>query len=97
MMFIQIAYILLQAAWWVIIIQAIVSWLMAFNVLSPSNDLVRNIWQTLEQLTEPLYRPFRKIIPPLGALDLTPMVVLIIIVILQGPVLGYLATLATAG
>ena len=94
MMLIQIANILLNVVWWLIIIQAILSWLLAFNVINLSNDVVAQIWQVLDRMTEPLYRPFRKIMPNFGALDLTPMVVLIIVIIIQGPVLSYLAQLA---
>ena len=88
---IETAYILLNVAWWIIIVQAILSWLIAFNVINTSNDVIRSIWIALDKLTEPLYRPIRKIMPDLGALDLSPMVVLIIIIILQGPVLGGIA------
>jgi YggT family protein len=94
LMLIQIADILLTVAWWFIIIQAILSWLIAFNVINTSNPFVAQMWATLERLTEPLYRPFRKIMPDFGGLDLTPMLVLVLIMILQGPVLNYLATLA---
>lgn len=93
-MLIQIANILLNVVWWLIIIQAILSWLLAFNVINLSNDVVAQVWQVLDRMTEPLYRPFRKIMPNFGALDLTPMVVLIIVIIIQGPVLGYLAQMA---
>ena len=91
---IDILQIILNVVWWVIIAQAIMSWLLAFNVISQRNDLVRNIWLTLDRLTEPLYRPIRSIMPDFGALDLTPMVVLVIIIILQGPVLNYLRVIA---
>ena len=94
LMLIQIADILLTAVWWVIIIQAIMSWLMAFGILDMRNDFVSQAWGVLDRLTKPLYRPFRRIIPNFGAFDLTPMVVLILIIIIQGPVLGYLAKLA---
>ncbi|MBU0554347.1 MAG: YggT family protein [Alphaproteobacteria bacterium] len=90
---IQTLAILLNVAWWIIIVQAILSWLIAFNVINTSNDIVRSIWVALDRLTEPLYRPIRRIMPDLGALDLSPMVVLIIIIILQGPGLTALATL----
>lgn len=88
---IEIIDILLQAATAVIIVQAILSWLVAFNVISMSNDLFRNIWQTLERLTEPMYRPIRKIMPDFGALDLTPMVVLLLIIMIRRAVLPALA------
>jgi YggT family protein len=93
-MLIQIADIILTVAWWFIIIQAILSWLIAFNVINTSNQFVAQMWMTLDRLTEPLYRPFRKIIPDFGGIDLTPMAVLILIMIIQGPVLGYLARIA---
>jgi len=89
---IQTLAILLNVAWWIIIIQAILSWLIAFNVINTSNDLIRSVWIALDRLTEPLYRPIRRIMPDLGALDLSPMVVLIIIIILQGPGLQALAS-----
>lgn len=85
---IQTLAILLDVAWWIIIVQAILSWLIAFNVINTSNDIIRSIWIALDKLTEPMYRPIRKIMPDLGALDLSPMVVLIAIMILRGPVLG---------
>ena len=88
---IQTLAILLDVAWWIIIVQAILSWLIAFNVINTSNDIIRSIWIALDKLTEPLYRPIRKIMPDLGALDLSPMVVLILIMIMQRAVLPPLA------
>lgn len=96
-MFIQIADILLTVLWWFIILQAILSWLIAFNVINTSNQFVAQLWQVLDRLTEPLYRPFRKIIPDFGGIDLTPMAVLVLIMVIQGPVLQYVATLAYSG
>ena len=83
----QIISILLNVLWWIIIVQAIMSWLIAFNVINTYNDVVRSIWIALDRLTQPLYRPIRRIMPDLGALDLSPMVVLLIIIILQQAVL----------
>lgn len=84
--------ILLDVAKWIIIIQAIVSWLVAFNVINTTNDMVRTILYALERMTEPLYRPIRRIMPDLGALDLSPMVVLLIIIILQQAILPAIFT-----
>ena len=58
------------------------SWLIAFNVINTYNDTVRSIWLALQRMTEPLYRPIRRIMPDFGALDLSPLVVLLIIGIL---------------
>tara|TARA_B110001454_G_scaffold215679_1_gene237569 strand:- start:1459 stop:1749 length:291 start_codon:yes stop_codon:yes gene_type:complete len=79
----QIIMILLNVLWWIIIVQAIMSWLIAFNVINTQNEVVRSIWIALDRLTQPIYRPIRKVMPDLGALDLSPMVVLLIIIILQ--------------
>ena len=80
---IEIALYLLSIATWVIIIQAILSWLIAFNVINTHNDAVRAVWTALERITEPLYRPIRRVLPDFGALDLSPLVVLILFQILR--------------
>ncbi len=79
----QILQILLDVVWWVIVVQAILSWLIAFNVINTSNEGVRTIWNALQRMTDPLYRPIRRILPDFGALDLSPLVVLILIAILD--------------
>jgi YggT family protein len=80
---VDIARILLNVVWWIIIVQAILSWLIAFNVINTYNDMVRMIWEALQKMTEPLYRPIRKIMPDFGALDLSPMVVLLGLIIID--------------
>lgn len=89
-MLVQTAYILLDVLWWIIFAQFIMSILITFNVINTYNDLVRSIWQALETITEPLYRPIRRLLPDFGGLDLSPMVILIIIAILQRAVLPQL-------
>jgi YggT family protein len=84
---IQIVLILLNVLWWIIIVQAIMSWLIAFNVINTHNDFVRSIMIALDRLTAPIYRPIRRILPDLGALDLSPMVVLLGIIIVQQAIL----------
>lgn len=79
----QIVQVLLNILWWIIVIQAILSWLIAFNVINTYNDGVRTIWNALQRMTEPLYRPIRRILPDFGALDLSPLVVLLLIYIVQ--------------
>jgi YggT family protein len=78
---IQIVQMLLNLLWWVIIVQAVLSWLIAFNVINTSNDFVRSIWTGLQTLTEPVYRPIRRILPDFGSLDISPIVVLVLIAI----------------
>lgn len=84
---IQIINILLNIIWWIIIIQAILSWLIAFNVINTYNDFVRNVLVALDRITMPIYRPIRRIMPDLGALDLSPLVVLLAIYIVQQVIL----------
>jgi YggT family protein len=86
----QILDLLLRVALYIIIIQAILSWLVAFNVINMSNDFVRQIWVALDRMTEPLYRPIRRIMPDFGGLDFSPMVVILIIIILRDILLPYI-------
>ena len=87
----QIVQLLLNLVWWVIVIQAILSWLIAFNVINTQSDFVRTVWNALQKITEPLYRPIRRILPDFGALDLSPLVVLLILYILTNIVIPNIA------
>lgn len=96
-MLLQVAQYLLWVLSWIIIIQAILSWLIVFNVINTYNDFVRSVWQTLEAITKPIYRPIRRVIPDFGALDLSPLVALLLIIILKDFVLNWaIAQLAGA-
>jgi YggT family protein len=90
-----IPILLLNILWWIIIIQAILSWLLAFNVINISSPIVRQIATGLDRLTAPLYRPIRRIMPDFGGLDFSPMVVLLIILVLQKLLAGVSADLLT--
>ncbi len=87
----QIVQLLLNLVWWVIVIQAVLSWLIAFNVINTHSDFVRSVWNALQKITEPLYRPIRRILPDFGALDLSPLVVLLILYILTNIVIPNIA------
>ena len=63
----------------VIFVQVVLSWLIVFNVINTHNDFVRNFLRALDYITEPLYRPIRKILPDFGGIDFSPLVVLIAI------------------
>ncbi|MEM8985507.1 MAG: YggT family protein [Pseudomonadota bacterium] len=58
----------------VIIIQAILSWLIAFNIVNSRNEFVSTVWRFTTALTDPIYRPIRRFVPMLGAVDITPLV-----------------------
>ncbi|MEJ7926119.1 YggT family protein [Sphingobium sp. AN641] len=83
----QTLVILLDVLWWIIIVQAVLSWLIAFNIINTSSDFVRTVLTALDRMTAPIYNPIRRILPDLGALDLSPMVVLLAILILRQAIL----------
>lgn len=80
----------------VIVAQFVMSILIAFNVINTYNEFVRAIWQALQKMTEPLYRPIRRILPDFGTIDFSPMVVIILITILRSYVIPEIA-FATLG
>jgi YggT family protein len=75
----------------IIIAAVVVSWLIAFGVLNTYNPFARSVVRMLDALTEPLFRQIRRIIPPLGGLDLSPLIVLIVLQALRMLVNGYAA------
>ncbi len=79
----DIAHLLLTVVTWMIIIQFVISLLFLFNVLNRSSSGVITFAQALDRITEPLYRPIRKILPDFGGIDFSPLVVLILIRILH--------------
>ncbi|RSV44800.1 YggT family protein [Sphingomonas sp. ABOLD] len=91
LMLLQIVQVVLNIVWWIIVIQAVLSWLIAFNVINTHSDFVRAVWTALQRMTEPLYRPIRRILPDFGALDISPLVVLLILYILQNIVIPRIA------
>ncbi len=79
----DIAVFLLSVLFWLIIIQVILSWLVAFNVLNSSSQGLRSLVEALDRITAPLYRPIRRLLPDFGGLDFSPLIVLILIQIVQ--------------
>ena len=79
----QIIQLVLQMYVWVVIASAILSWLVAFNVINTRNQVVYQIGNALYRLTEPALRPIRRILPNLGGIDLSPVVLLLLIYFLQ--------------
>jgi len=78
---------------YIIIAGAVMSWLMAFNVVNPYNPLVRSIWQALNALTEPLLRPIRRWMPDLGGIDISPIVLILACAFVQSVVIPNIAKL----
>jgi YggT family protein len=75
--------LILQVLVWVIIVQVILSWLVAFNVINTQSNFVRTVLDALERLTAPLYRPIRKILPDFGGIDFSPIILILAIQILR--------------
>ena len=75
----QILLLILNLAWWVVIIHIIMSWLINFQVLNTHQPLVAQIWYGLNRLLEPIYGPIRRALPQMGGLDLAPLIFIIIL------------------
>lgn len=89
-MLVEIFDFALMILTWIIIIQAILSWLIGFNVISRYNEFVSAIWTALERITRPIYDPIRRIMPDTGPLDLTPLAVLLLLFVLRNFVITML-------
>ena len=92
---------LLSLLVWAIIISAILSWLVAFDVINLRNRFVYNVHHMLERVTHPILAPFQRIIPPLGGVDISPIIAILIIQGVRGYILpaleGFLIRLAIGG
>lgn len=79
---------------WILIANAIFSWLYAFNVINTRNQFVNTIGRALYQMTEPVLRPIRRFMPDLGGVDISPIVVVLIIYLIQQIIIYYIYPLA---
>ncbi|TNC72408.1 YggT family protein [Rubellimicrobium roseum] len=79
----QILMMILQIAQFLIFAHFIMSWLLAFNVLNARQQFVQQVWGGLSRMLEPIYGPIRRLLPPMGGLDLAPLVALIAIYALE--------------
>lgn len=73
----------LQLYSYVIIASVIISWLVAFEVINAKNEQAQNLLKAIDKITAPVYKPLRRFIPPIGGIDITPIVVLFLIYILE--------------
>ncbi|MQP66775.1 hypothetical protein GE253_15680 [Niveispirillum sp. SYP-B3756] len=85
----QILYVVLDLYVWVLIISAILSWLIAFNVINTHNRFIYTVSDMLYRLTEPVLRPIRNVLPNLGGLDLSPIVLILAIMFAQRLLVNY--------
>lgn len=68
---------------WVIIAAVVFSWLISFNVINAYNPFVRSLWNALQAVTEPLLKPIRQLLPDLGGIDISPIILYLGLVFLQ--------------
>jgi YggT family protein len=79
----DILELILNVLWWIVVIQVILSWLFAFNVLNSSSEGLRRFVDALDRITAPLYRPIRRLMPDFGGIDFSPLVLLLLFAVLQ--------------
>lgn len=72
---------------WLVVAQAVLSWLVAFNVINTQNNFVRTVLTTLDRLIDPMIRPIRRFMPDLGGIDLSPMVLILLLIFVRDVVL----------
>jgi YggT family protein len=86
----DVLLVVLQLYTYVIIAAAILSWLVAFNVVNRYNEVVRSIWNLVTALTEPLLRPIRGMVPNFGGIDISPVILLLGIFFLERVIWQYI-------
>ena len=74
---------LLDFYWRIVVLSAVFSWLFAFNIINSSNQFVNMVATFLYNITEPVYRPIRRFMPNLGGIDITPIIVLFVLMFLR--------------
>lgn len=73
----QILLMILELAQFIVLIHVILSWLVGFGVLNLRQPLVGQVWEGINRLLEPVYGPIRRLLPNMGGMDLSPLVVLL--------------------
>lgn len=79
----QIILLVLDVVWFIVIAHVIMSWLINFQVLNLRQPIVAQLWYGLERLLEPAYRRIRQFLPPMGGLDLAPLIALLAVIALR--------------
>lgn len=86
---------IIQLYTWIIIIGAVMSWLIAFNVINTQNRFVYTVVDIIYRLTEPVLAPIRRIMPDLGGIDISPIVLLLLLYFAQNLMWEVYASVAT--
>jgi YggT family protein len=85
-----IILIILDVYIWLLIAAAILSWLVAFNVINTRNQFVATVGDFLYRITEPVLRPIRNMLPSLGGIDISPVVLILIIILIKDVIVRYI-------
>tara|TARA_R110002020_G_scaffold4015_17_gene17603 strand:- start:1443 stop:1733 length:291 start_codon:yes stop_codon:yes gene_type:complete len=85
----DVIMVILQLYWWVLLIMIIMSWLISFNVINTRNQFVEAVWRVVNQLTEPLLNPIRRVMPNFSGLDISPIILFLGIFFIQQLILRY--------
>jgi YggT family protein len=86
----DIVIIVLDLYVWLLIASAILSWLVAFNVVNTRNQFVSAVAEFLYRITEPVLRPIRNVMPNLGGLDISPIIVILLIMFIERVIMYYI-------
>ena len=86
----DIILLILQIYIWLLIAAAVLSWLVAFNVVNTRNQVVAMLGEFLFRITEPLLRPIRSMMPNLGGLDVSPVILILLILLLENVIIRYI-------
>ena len=82
--------LLLDLYIWLLIAAAVLSWLIAFNVVNARNQFVSMVGDFLFRITEPVLRPIRSIMPNLGGIDVSPVIVILLIILIKDIIVRYI-------
>ena len=88
--FLWLIHTLITLYIWILIANAVLSWLVAFNVVNARNQFVSMVGDFLYRVTEPVLRPIRNIMPNLGGIDISPVIVILIIILLKDIIVRYI-------
>ncbi|MFN3658232.1 MAG: YggT family protein [Pseudolabrys sp.] len=86
----DILLLVLQLYIWLLIAAAVLSWLVAFNVVNTRNQVVATIGDFLYRITEPVLRPIRNMLPNLGGLDVSPVILILLILLIENIIVRYI-------
>ncbi|GHA23917.1 YggT family protein [Devosia pacifica] len=86
----DIILLILSLYWWIVLAMIIMSWLISFNVINTRNQFVAAVWRILNQLTEPVLNPIRRVVPSFSGLDISPIILFLILFFIERVIIYYI-------